>query len=112
MPDDIKFEGEAMRIGGQTFVVPSLSVKQARTLWPQILELNKDIALETFPEKLDKALPIIHAALSRNYPALAIEDLGDMVDIRNFRAIMRAIAGQSGVLENRTGGDQPGAKVQ
>lgn len=110
--ENIKFDGEAMKIGDRTFVVPSLSVKQARTLWPEILELNKDISIENFPDKLDKALPIIHAALSRNYPDLTVEELGDLVDIRNFRPLMRAIAGQSGVLEQRKGGEQPAATVQ
>lgn len=101
-----------MQIGGIDRIVPSLSVNQAKRLWPTILELNKDIAIEEFPNKLEQALPIIHAALTRNYPEISLEDLGDWVDVRNFRKIMRAIAGQSGFLETRKGGDQPAVTVQ
>jgi hypothetical protein len=94
---DVKFEGELVKLGEREFVVPSLSVNQARKLWPEILDLNRGVSLEDFPKKLDQALPIILAALSRNYPDLTLDELGDLVDVRNFPRLMKIIAGQSGL---------------
>lgn len=91
------FDGESVKLGNREFIVPSLSVNQARKLWPEILDLNKGVTLAEFPKKLDAALPIILAALSRNYPDITIDELGDLVDVRNFPRLMKIIAGQSGM---------------
>lgn len=102
-----KFEGELVKLGDREFVVPSLSVNQARRLWPEILDLNKGVTLADFPKKLDAALPIILAALSRNYPDITIEQLGDLVDVRNFPRLMKIIAGQSGMSPKPGEAPQP-----
>lgn len=96
-----KFEGESVRIGDGTFVVPSLSIKQARKMWPTILELDKGITPENLPEKYGMMIELIHAALSRNYPDISIEDLEEMIDMGNVRRLVRIISAQSGL--NRPG---------
>ena len=100
------FEGELVKLGEREFIVPSLSVTQARKLWPAILDLNRGVSLEDFPTKLDQALPIILAALTRNYPEVTLEQLGEWVDVRNFPKLMKIVAGQSG-MSLKPGEDQP-----
>jgi hypothetical protein len=102
----VKFEGEVVRLGDRDYTIPSLSVKQAKNLWANMLELDKGVTAETLPSKYELALPIILAAMSRNYPDLKLEELEDLVDMKNFRVLMRIVSGQSGLA---TGGAEPAA---
>jgi hypothetical protein len=92
-----KFEGEAVWLGGQEYVLPSLSVGQAKKLWPEILELNKGVTVDALPQKRDEIVKIIHAAISRNYPEMTIETMEDFVDLGNMRRLMMIVSGQSGM---------------
>ena len=102
----VRFEGQTVNLGGQEYVVPSLSVKQARALWPKILELNKGITEENLPEKHGLSVEVIHAALTRNYPDLTRDELEDLVDMRNIRVLMALVSGQSGIFGT---GSEPAA---
>lgn len=105
--EEVKFEGVKVRIGNREFVMPSLSVGQAKRLWPQILKLDKEgISAEDIPEKFELAVPIIHAALSRNYPQLTVEQVEDMVSISQLRQLLLVVSGQSGMKE-KSGETQP-----
>jgi hypothetical protein len=99
MPEQepVKFEGEKITLGGVEYVVPSLTVKQAKTLWPTIKELDRGVTVDNLPAKYDDMLTVIHAALSRNYPQLKIEELEEMVDMGNIRLLMKAATAQSGL---------------
>lgn len=105
-----KFDGQEFNLGGTVLVVPSLSVKQAKQFWPVIMELNQGVSVEQFPVFLEKSLPLIHAALTRNYPQLTLAELEELVDLANFRDLVRAIAAQSGLREVRPGEAIPVAK--
>jgi hypothetical protein len=93
----VKYAGTKIRLGDHEYVLPSLSVKQAKKLWPQIIKINEGITTENLPERYDIIVETIHAALSRNYPDLKIEDLQDVVDMGNIRYLQLAIMGQSGM---------------
>jgi hypothetical protein len=92
-----KYEGEHLKIGNKVFIVPSLTVKQARDLWPKIINLNKGIDETNLPEKHRDSLEIVLASLKRNYPALTFEELEDMIDLRQMKPVMQAVMGQSGL---------------
>jgi hypothetical protein len=92
-----KFEGEKVRVGDRDLIVPSLSVKQARRLWPEILELDKGITPANLPEKFGQAIPIIHAAISRNYPDITADELEDQIDVKTLRKLLLIVSGQSGM---------------
>lgn len=103
-----RFEGKQFNLGGTVYVVPSLSVKQAKRFWEDITELDflevdqKDrTKLKEFsrliPTHWDKMVPIIHAAMSRNYPNLKVEELEEMLDVTNIWGLMRTVVGASGV---------------
>ena len=88
-------------MGGKQYVIPSLSVKQARALWEKIRNLNRGITEENYPEKSKDGAEVIHAALSRNYPDLTVDQVEDLVDMRNIAKILLIIAGQSGIGPGR-----------
>lgn len=102
-----KYAGEQVKLAGQDYIVPSLSVKQARNLWPKIRELNKGITMDNIPDKMSIATEIIHAALSRNYPNLKLEEVEDMIDMSNFRRVVGLVTASTGLKGDP--GDQPAA---
>lgn len=102
----VKFDGEVVTLGGREYVIPSLSVKQARKLWQTVLSLNEGITTANLPDKYAQAVTLIHAAMTRNYPDLTLEDLEDLVEIKNLRRLVLIVSGQSGVSGP---GIEPGA---
>lgn len=107
--DKPKYDGILVRLGGQELIVPSLSVGQARALWPEILDLDKGVTAQNMPQKHEQSLKIILAAVNRNYPEINREQLEEWVDLGNIRKLLLIVAGQSG-LEPYPGGERPVAE--
>lgn len=108
---DARFEGEPVRLGKNVYIVPSLSIKQAKKLWPLMMEMDaKGITKETIPEQQDACVAIIHAALTRNYPNLGREELDDLIDMSNIRTLMLIVSAQSGFKERALGETKPAAE--
>lgn len=103
----MKFQGKAVKIGETEYIIPSLSVKQAKKMWPQILDLDKvggsvEEIKQSMPKKFDDMLAIIHAALSRNYPDVTVEQLEELVSIHQVKDLMLIVSGQSGFEQGET----------
>ena len=104
--DEVPFEGRTIKLGGRVYVIPSLTMKQAKQLWEDIKSLNKGITEDTLLQKYDTALKIIHAAMVRNYPKLTVAELEDLIDLNNLKQVIAIVSGVSGIA-NPGGG--PGA---
>lgn len=102
-----KYAGEQVKLAGREYIIPSLSVKQARILWPKIRELNKGITMDSIPDKMAIATEIIHAALSRNYPEITLDEVEDMIDMSNFRRVVGVVTASTGLKGDP--GEQPAA---
>lgn len=102
-----RFEGTPLNLGGKEYIVPSLSAKQVKKHWPKVVEMD---TTQDFPGKLDLALPVIHAALSRNYPDVSLSGLEELVDMGNFATIVKAVTGQSGITRKPVGEQEPEAE--
>lgn len=99
--EQLKYEGVPVRIGNQTWVLPSLSVGQAKKLWPKLLSIDNvggsvEEIKKAMPEKFDDMVAIIHAALSRNYKDISLEQLADIVSISQVKHLLLVVSGQSG----------------
>lgn len=97
----LKYEGVEVRIGDQQYIMPSLSVSQAKRYWPQLLELDNagvtvDEMKSIMPKKFEDMVTVIHAALSRNYPDMTAEALVDIISISQVKSLMEVVMGQSG----------------
>lgn len=92
-----KFDGELVVLGGHEFIVPALSVKQGRELWPDLMAAEQNVTVENLPEKWGQMMPIVTAAFKRNYPEITSEELEELIDLANLRKIILIIAGQSGL---------------
>jgi hypothetical protein len=95
--DAVRFEGEPFKLGGKWYIIPSLSTKRARQLWPKIRGLNQGITEETLPEKHHDAVEVIHAAISRNYPDVTFDEIDELVDMNNMKSLLLIVSGQSGL---------------
>ena len=91
------FEGVKLRIGRGEYVVPALTVRQLKQFRPVLAGMARFQSADPTDEDMDQVMGMVHAALSRNYPDLTVEQLGDMVDLRSLPAIVKAIAGQTGL---------------
>lgn len=97
-------EGVKLNLGGRDLIVPALSFKQLRQLLPKVQHLG-DGAVTA--ENMGEIALVVHAALSRNYQDLTIDDVEDMLDMHNAMPAVLAVMGQSG-LERVEGEAVPG----
>lgn len=101
-----KYDGESVYLNGVEYVIPGLSLKQAKVHWGILLDLQKGITLSNAIDKLGDIVTLIHAAMSRNYPELTYAEVEEMVDLNNIRKLVLTISGQSGLTRT---GPQPAA---
>jgi hypothetical protein len=92
-----RFAGQAVNLGGTTYIVPPLALGALKQLLPKIkaLTIGEDL-LPDLSQVVD-LLEICLAALKRNYPELTLEELGDIVDLGNFKTLVAAVMAQSGL---------------
>ena len=100
------FEGVTITIGGREFIIPPLSFKQVKALWPIIQEISKPE--KTIVDAVDGFTQVVHAAISRNYPDVTQEEIADLLDFGNVNKIINDILGVSGFVlgEKKAGNDQ------
>jgi len=77
------------------WIVPAFSLRQFRIHHPTLADTN--ITPETYSDFLERRVPVILAAMQRNYPDLTEEQLVDMIDLKSFVEIIRAIQNLSGL---------------
>lgn len=81
-----RWEGVEIKIGKKTYIVPPMSFRGLQVQSELITELQARKASElqrlSLPECARYA-PILHAAISRNYPELKLEDFLDEMDVRD-----------------------------
>lgn len=90
-----KFGGVKLNIGGQEFVVPSLSLRQVQVLQPMLVQYTG----QTDAKSIELVIDTAFLAISRNYPDLQRDELLDLIDLRNMAAVMNVVMGASGLVE-------------
>jgi hypothetical protein len=99
-----RHRGHNIELGGTTYVVPPLNFRQLRDLAADIEALGAidPNSLRLTAEDVGRILKIAHAALSRNYPDLTIEQMEELVDLGNAKELMMAVTGVSGLEYRET----------
>jgi hypothetical protein len=91
-----KFKGVEIEFGGgTTYVVPALTLRSVQALQDRLSAYTGSLDAESIETVVDT----VHAALTRNYPKLSRDDVADMLDLRNMGDVMKAVIGQSGLVE-------------
>lgn len=97
-------DGVTVNMGGKDWIVPALSFKQLRELLPKIQSLDQNDKDSMVDEKHTMIVTeLVKAALSRNYPDVTIEDVENMLDIRNSSILMLAIMGKGNAVAPQVG---------
>src|SRR6266404_7655055 len=90
--------GIDIEMGGETYILPPLTLGQLRSgIRDKMQENDKLIGEGKFWEALDIKNSIIGAALRRNYPDITDEDVGGMLDLRNYDKAWEIVLGGSGL---------------
>lgn len=96
----LKFLGVAVYMNGQNYYIPSLSTRDYKRFEPVLTEpIDREKPLDTF----EKYLPIIGAAMRRNYPDVTDDMLGEWLDLRTFNLAMQAVHAASGMTAVSSG---------
>lgn len=99
--------GVKIELGGQEFEIPALTIDQLETFETDIAEVSK-IALtdaENFAKgRLAAMSRVIHGAMSRNYPELALAEVRRLLDLSNIGRAWAAVMGVSGLLAREAPG--------
>lgn len=81
-------DGVTVKLRGKEFVIPPLSLGQ----WKRFLPLIKKMQTSTDSmENIIGLATIVHAALLANYPEIKIEEVEDLIDFSNMKAVMEAV---------------------
>jgi hypothetical protein len=92
--------GVKIELGGREFVLPALTLDQLEELEEDIATVSKLVTgeIESFGRERYKAMArVIHAALARNYPDMAIEEVRSLLDLSNVGRAWKAVMGVSGL---------------
>ena len=90
-------EGTTIKLGKDEYTVPPLTLGQIRRLQKEIESIGQLNTTTLDENAVDTMLKVIHAGMSRNYPEMKPDDLADLIDLGNMRAVTEAVLGVSGL---------------
>jgi hypothetical protein len=107
--------GVAVAMGGKDWLVPPLTLGQLRRLMPKVRELT-EIGASMGESQIAVLVEIVTAALQRNYPDMAMDQVENLLDLGNASVVLNAVLTGSGlkprgnpVGEAEAPGTTPGA---
>lgn len=102
MENQVEYPGVPFQIGRRTFIVSSLSLAQAK----QNHDLLSRVLDNANPyDLIDEYLPLVGAALRRNYPDVANDQLLDQLDMLQFVELCKIVQFASGYKRVTTLGE-------
>jgi hypothetical protein len=91
-------DGQKIRMGGQEWTVPPLTLGQMKRLAPKLALLAQAGAPSAMTaEQIDAIAETVAVALSRNYPEMTSENVLDLLDGGNTVAVYAAVLTGSGL---------------
>jgi hypothetical protein len=99
------FKGTQIELGGETYVVPPLSLVVLEELEPQFQELAT--ASANLKERLRKLMPILLASFQRNYPEMTAGKLRELLDLPSLNLVVDAIMQANGFRMAKPGEPAP-----
>jgi hypothetical protein len=105
----LPFEGSAVKIKGQTIIIPALSFGQIEELAPKMQKLESDDKMT--PDSIGDVIDIVYAAVSRNYEVTR-DEIKSILTLRNFREILAAIKGESGLATDEENTSASAGEIQ
>lgn len=90
-----KYPGKALVIAGETAIIPTLSLKQARENSDALKKLVKTQTedAQQVMALYAEALPLFGLAIRRNYPTVSDEQLDEVLDYNLLKQVLPAMLG-------------------
>lgn len=88
--------GVEVEMGGETWLIPPLTLGQLRRLMPKVRQLTEVDALMGEPQ-IAVLVEIVATALQRNYPETTFEQVENLLDLGNAGAVLNAVLTGSGL---------------
>jgi hypothetical protein len=83
-------------MGGETWLIPPLTLGQLRRLMPKVRQLTEVDASMGEPQ-IAVLVEIVATALQRNYPDVTFEQVENLLDLGNAGAVLNAVLTGSGL---------------
>ncbi|KQY51188.1 hypothetical protein [Lysobacter sp. Root494] len=90
----VPFKGIPLELGGETYVVPPLSLRALEGLAGALSSFSDEVGFDRW--QIDAVIDATTAALKRNYPHITREQVADMIDLENVMAVTEAVMDVSG----------------
>lgn len=90
----VKVKGIPVEIGGQTLIVPPLSLGALEQLHEPLSKFQKD---SNDMSSVGVVVDATHAALKRNYPDIKREDVAEGIGLENMNDVIEAVMDVSGL---------------
>lgn len=87
--------GAWIKFGLEEYRVPPLGFGALQILQERVGILGSISGMPT-REQMQAIVEIAHMAVKRNYPAMTVEELEEMLDLENFKEVLEAILSTSG----------------
>ena len=82
--------GEWVTLGLEAYRVPPLGFRAVQELAAEVESLAK-MGRRPTAAQMKTVATIVHAAMARNYPKLAVDEVLDMLDIGNYQSVLGAV---------------------
>lgn len=102
--------GEWVTLGDEQYRIPPLAFRAVIDLQDRVAALAQMGGRPT-PDQMDTVADIVHAAMVRNYPALTKEQVGDMLDLGNYQAVLSAVLSIGGFKKAGAESGEPQASA-
>ena len=88
--------GVEVAMGGETWLIPPLTLGQLRRLMPKVRQLTEVDASMGEPQ-IAVLVEIVASALERNYPNVTFEQVENLLDLGNAGVVLNAVLTGSGL---------------
>lgn len=102
--------GEWVRLGDELYRIPPLAFRSVVELQDDVAGL-REMGARPSPEQMNVVARIVHSAMARNYPALTIEEVLDMLDLGNYQEVLSAVLRVAGFKKDSGAADGSGETV-
>lgn len=98
-PNAKMLDGVSVKMMGEEFTIPPLNFAQIKKLQPVIAQFTAVKTGTVFSiEQIEGISKVVHAAMSRNYPQITLEEVEEMIDLTNAETVINAVMNNSGFV--------------
>lgn len=98
-----RFAGVPFFLGGRDLLIPALSLGQVETHYDTLAQMGNLAPGQTAIDVFRMSVPVIGAAVRRNYPEITDAELFDWIDLANFKELAGIVQAAAGFETVRPG---------